>query len=139
MGLEYEARLSPDRASSPPQVEWSARLNLSNTDAVVLVNWPGGLVGVPAVDGEAPVPGPGLLYFPLGHPTEILDQSAAGGELFRPSAQHYSIVPPAPAIIQREHRVFFGRARRNAARTPWNHPGRIIPPPKCLQTISLTA
>jgi hypothetical protein len=29
----------------------------------------------------------------------------------------------------------FRQARRNAARTPWNHPGSIIPPPNCLPTI----
>lgn len=49
-------------------------------------------------------------------------------------AQH-PCAPPRLAIIERDRRAFFALAPRNAAQAPWNHPGRIIPPPKCLQTI----
>ena len=31
----------------------------------------------------------------------------------------------------------FGLTRRIWARAPWNHPGKIIPPPKCLPTMTL--
>ena len=41
------------------------------------------------------------------------------------------------AIIQRDDREFLDWRAGFGHRAPWNHPGKIIPPPECLTTMTL--